>query len=98
MWLSNALKRLADAFAGIEPQRQDAPSTENAARKTISTERALRYVLELRANYDGPDREKYVCEIDEIVDDFRKKHGPQIPVAEAYALLKELEARFGRAE
>ncbi|HEX3437971.1 MAG TPA: hypothetical protein VHT24_14475 [Pseudacidobacterium sp.] len=66
--------------------------------KTISTEAALKYVLERKATYDGPDREQYVAELDQFVDEFRKKHGPQIPVAEAYAILKELEARFGRVK
>jgi hypothetical protein len=67
-----------------------------AAGKTISTEAALKYVLELKTTYDGSNREEYVCEIDRFTDDFRKKHGPQVPVAEAYAILKELETRFGR--
>jgi len=66
--------------------------------KMISTEAALRYVLELKATYDGPDREQYVAELDQFIDEFWKKHGPQIPVHEAYAILKELEGRFGRVE
>ena len=37
-------------------------------------------------------------ELDRFIDEFRKKHGPQIPVAEAYAILKELEALFGRVD
>jgi hypothetical protein len=66
--------------------------------KTISTEAALKYVLERRNTYDGTDREQYVAELDRFIDAFRKKHGPEIPVAEAYAIFKDLEARFGRVE
>jgi len=58
--------------------------------KTISTEAALKYVLELRDTYDGPDRDAYVAELDRFIDEFRKNHDAQIPVAEAYAILKEL--------
>lgn len=53
---------------------------------------------ELKAAYDGPNREKFVAELDRFIEEFRRKHGPQIPVAEAYAILKEIEARFGRVE
>lgn len=70
----------------------------NGAGKSISTEAALKHVLELKTTYSGPNREEYVCEIDRFADDFRKKHGSLIPVAEAYAIFKELEARFGRVE
>jgi hypothetical protein len=59
---------------------------------------ALKCVLEQKAAYDGPNREEYVAELDRFIEEFRKKHGPQIPVAEAYAILKEIEARFGRVE
>jgi hypothetical protein len=71
---------------------------ENDGGRTISTEAALKYVLDLKKTYDGPNREAYISEIDRFVDEFRKKHGPQIPAAEAYTILKELEAQFGRIE
>ncbi len=66
--------------------------------KTISTEAALKHVLDLKTTYDGPNREEYVSDIDQFVNEFRQKHGPQIPLDQAYALLQELEARFGRVE
>ena len=56
--------------------------------KTISTERALRYAEELKANYMGPDREEYVREIEAVMAEFREKYGPEIPVDEAYRLIK----------
>lgn len=64
--------------------------------KTISTEGALKHVIELRDKYDGPDREAFVGEVDRFIEEFRKKHGPEIEVGEAYALLNDLERRFGR--
>jgi hypothetical protein len=96
------LKALRDrnqlAVQEIERKRQAIIDQGAAAGKTISTEAALKRVLEQKAAYDGPNREEYVVEVDRFIEGFRKKHGPQIPVAEAYAILKEIEARFGRVE
>jgi hypothetical protein len=86
------------ALAESERKRQAIIDKGAADGKTISTEAALKHVLERKATYNGPDREQYVAELDQFIDEFRKKHGAQIPVAEAYAILKELEARFGRVE
>lgn len=63
--------------------------------KTISTEGALKYVIELRDRYDGPDRESYVAEIDRFIDEFRKQRGPEIGLETAMELLRDLERRFG---
>src|ERR1039458_4531535 len=80
------------------PMISSSASEGVAAGKTISTEAALKYVLELKTTYDGPNREEYVCEIDRFADDFRRKHGPQVPVAESHWTFTDLEARFGRVE
>lgn len=82
----------------IERKRQAIIDQGAADGKTISTEAALKHVLELKSAYDGPNREEYVTDLDQFIEEFRQKHGPQIPVAEAYAILKDLEARFGRIE
>ena len=82
----------------IERERQHVICKGAAGGKTISTEAALKHVLDLKTNYDGPNREEYVSEIDRFADEFRAKHGPFIPVDEAYMIFKELEARFGRAD
>ncbi len=86
------------AIEDIESQRQEIVREGAAAGKTISTEAALKHVLELKTTYEGPNREEYVSEIDRFANDFRKTHGPQIPVDQAYDMLRELEARLGRAE
>lgn len=82
----------------IERQRQDVISKGAAAGKTISTEAALKHVLELKTNYDGPNREEYVSALESFANELREKHGPLIPVDQAYAIFKELEVRFGRVE
>jgi len=86
------------ALDEIERSRQKIIEKGAADGKTISTEAALRYVVECKETYDGPDRDLYVAEMDRFIEDFRRKHGPEIPVADAYAILKELELRFGRGE
>jgi hypothetical protein len=86
------------AIEDIERQKQAIINKGAAAGKTISTEAALKGVLELKTKYDGPNREEYVCEIDRLADELRKEHGPQISVDQAYAMVKEIEARFGRVE
>jgi hypothetical protein len=84
------------AIEEIERKRQAIIDKGAAEGKTISREAVLKRVLEQKATYDGPDREEYIAELDQVIDDFRKNHGPEIPVDEAYAMLKDLEARFGR--
>jgi hypothetical protein len=63
--------------------------------KSISTEAALKHVIELRDKYKGPDRDSYVAEIDCFLNEFRKEHGPQIELETALQLLRDLELRFG---
>jgi hypothetical protein len=82
----------------IERQRQDVICKGATAGKTISTEAALKHVLELKTKYSGPNQEGYVSELDSFANEFREKHGPLIPVDQAYEIFKELEARFGRLE
>lgn len=86
------------ALDEIERKRRAIIDKGAADGKTISTEAALKNVLELKAAYDGPNRVEYVAELDQFIEEFRQKHGPQMPLAEAYAILKEIEARFGRVE
>lgn len=97
-YLMALMNRNQLAIEEIERKRQEIISRGAADGKMISTEAALKYVLDLRTTYDGLDREEYVAELDRIIDDFRREHGPQIPVDEAYAILKELEARAGPVE
>jgi hypothetical protein len=83
------------ALVEIEQERQAINNQGAATGKTVSTEAALKYVLELKTRYDGPNREEYVSEIDRFADEFRKQHGPQVPIDQAYAMVKEIEGRFG---
>ena len=84
------------AIDDIERNRQAIIDEGTAVGKTISTEAALKHLLSSKTKYDGPNREEYVSEIDRFANEFRQKHGPQIPTDQAYAIFKELEARFGR--
>lgn len=82
----------------IERKRQTIIDKGAAEGKSISTEVALKQMLELKTTYGEPNREEYVRELDQFIDDFRGKHGHEISVDRAYAMLKDLETRFGRIE
>jgi hypothetical protein len=86
------------AIEDIERKRQTIIDHGAASGKTVSTEAALKHVLELKTKYDGPNPEEYVSEIDRFANEFREKHGSQIPVDQAYVMLKELETLLSRIE
>lgn len=101
--LQDALERLAKSGItaereSIEQKRQQIINEGAAAGKTIPTDNVLKHVQDLKATYDGPDREEYVREIDRLVEEFREKHGPRIPVDEAYRMFKEIEEKHGKVE
>jgi hypothetical protein len=96
-YLSNLKERNQQAVEELERKRQAIVNQGEVDGKTISTEAALRPVLALKEAYDGPNREEYISDLDRFIEEFRKRHGPQIPVAEAYAILKELEGRVAHS-
>jgi LPXTG-motif cell wall-anchored protein len=63
--------------------------------KTISTERALRHVVELRSQYARENRHEDVRTIDSLMREIREKYGPEIRVDEADRLADEIEQRLG---
>jgi hypothetical protein len=63
--------------------------------KTISTEAVLKRLLEAKTQYSGPNPEEYAAEVDRLADELRKQYGPQIPIDQAYAMVKEIETRLG---
>lgn len=63
--------------------------------KTLSTENVLKRVEEIGSAYAGPDREEYVRELDRLMAEFLEKYGPEIPVDEAYRIVKEFEGKHG---
>lgn len=96
--LQDALARLGKAQQAIQQKKQEIIDTGAAEGKTISTEAILKHVLKLKTTYSGADPEGYGRDIDAFVEDFRRRHGPEIPVDTAYSLLRELEAKHGRVE
>jgi hypothetical protein len=86
------------AIEALERKRQAIIDEGTAEGKTISTEAVVMRLLNRKATYSRPDREQYITELDRIIDEFRKKYGTHIPVDQAYAIQKKLEAQFGRVE
>jgi hypothetical protein len=81
------------AIEALEQKRQAIIDEGAAEGKTISTEAVVTRLLK-KATYCGPDREQYITELDRIINEFRKKYGTHIPVDQAYAIQKELEAQL----
>ena len=74
-------------------QRMHADSLRSRAKegKTISTEALLSSVTRAKASYSGPHREQYALAIDEMTNIICQRYGAEIPVDEAYRLMKGLE-------
>jgi len=83
--------RIDERLASIEETRQQLVEQAAKEGKTISAEAALKYVSELRAQYAAAGRDDDVRLLDDWLANFRDKHGSEIPIDEAYQLLRELE-------
>lgn len=81
----------------IESKRQALIDDAGQRGVTISTDRALRHVEELRDSYASSGNAAAAREVDCIIKKFREENGPEIPVAKAHALMKELEGKHGQS-
>ena len=81
----------------LESKRQSLIDEAGQRGVTISTDKALRHVEELRDSYVGSGNDVAAREVDQIIRKFREENGPEIPIEKAYALLKDLEAKHGRS-
>ena len=86
------LKRLQQ----IEEERQLA--VDDAARRgsTVSTDQVVKHAEDLRERYANSGEEEEAREVERVIREFREKNGPEIPIDKAYALMKELEAKYGK--
>jgi hypothetical protein len=75
----------------IEERRQEIISQGAKRGDAISTESLLRRLEATKANYAGPDRESFVAAVDDLAREFRLKYGDNIPVDEAYRIMKQWE-------
>jgi uncharacterized protein YpuA (DUF1002 family) len=62
---------------------------------TLSTDKILERVEELKSSYHGTNPELYFGQIDKIKAEFREKYGPNIQIDEAYKVLAEIEDKYG---
>jgi|ERR1700693_903463 len=81
----------ANSLKSTEKKKQEIIDKGAKEGKTISTEVLLRSVTRAKASYGGPDREGYARSIDEMMNAIHQRYGPEIPVDEAYRLMKDLE-------
>lgn len=80
----------------IEEKRQ--LLVDDAARlgSTVSTDRILKHVEYLKETYVNSGQEEEASKVERVIREFREKNGPEIPVDKAYALMKELEDKYGK--
>ena len=81
----------------IESKRQSLINEASQRGVTISIDKALKHVEELRDSYLSSGNDAAAREVDRIIIKFREENGPEIPMEKAYALMKELEARHGQS-
>lgn len=63
--------------------------------ESISTDKILERLDELKSSYQGPNPEQYFAEIDKLKQALREKYGASIPVDEAYKILTDYEQKYG---
>jgi hypothetical protein len=87
--------RILQELQEIEKERQRAVDNAAQGRATISTDRALKQVEILKQAYVDSGQEEAAREIEQVIREFREQNGPEIPVDQAYALMKEIEGKHG---
>ncbi len=107
-WLAARHLRAAARQAGVERARilkqlQEIEEkrqllVDGAARRgsTISTDRILKHVEDLKETYVNSGKEEEARKVERVIREFREQNGPEIPVDKAYALMKELEDKYGK--
>jgi hypothetical protein len=88
--------RLLQELQEIERKRQGLIDDTAQRGVTISTDRALKPVEELKEAYRSSGREEAAREVERLIREFREQNGPEIPIAKAYALMQEIEGKHGQ--
>jgi len=88
--------RIVRELDALEKKRQGIIDDAGQRRVMISTDNVLKDVEKLRDAYISAGREDAAREVERVIRDFREAHGPEIPVTKAYALMKEIENKFGQ--
>lgn len=63
---------------------------------TISTDHTLKQIETLKEAYIASGHEEEAREVERVIKEFREQNSPEIPVDKAYALMKEIENKFGQ--
>ena len=80
----------------IERERKSAIDSAAERGVTISREAALKHVEALKQSYLNSGNVESARDVERVIADFRERHGPEIPVEVAHALVKEIESRYGQ--
>ena len=88
--------RILQELQEIEKKRQGV--IDDAAQRgvVIATDHALKHVEDLRQKYVDSGQEEAAREVERISREFRERNGPEISLDKAYALVKEIEGKYGQ--
>jgi len=85
---------VAAKISDVETRRQAVIDREAAKGGTIAMTALRRRMDEAKLTYNGPNRDLFSGELDSLLDSRSAKYGDTIPVDQAYALMKRLEASW----
>jgi len=79
----------------LEKERQQI--IDDSARRgvKISTDEILKQAEELRETYVKSGQEEEAREVERVIREFREQHGSEIPIDEAFRMMKEFERKRG---
>jgi predicted ATP-grasp superfamily ATP-dependent carboligase len=80
----------------IEKKRQGLIDDAGQQGVTISTDKALKQTEALKEAYIASGHEEEAQEVERVIKEFREQNGAEIPIDKAYALIKEIENKFGQ--
>jgi uncharacterized coiled-coil DUF342 family protein len=88
--------RILQELQELAKKRQGAIDEAAQRGVTISTDQALKQVGTLKEAYVASGHEEAAREVERIIREFREQNGPEIPIAKAYALMKEIEDKYAQ--
>ena len=89
------LDRLRKELQEVREEQQRVINDSAQRGTKISTDQVLKHVEDLKETYVRAGNEEAAQEVDRVIREFREQHGPDIPIDKAYALMKELEGKYG---
>jgi hypothetical protein len=96
--LSQLNEFIASEKASSKKQMRALVDKADSEGKTISVEALRKNFEKAKAEYKGSDHDAFNRKMDEFIESLRTQYGDQIPVSEAFKLLRNLERATGQTD